>query len=44
MMGGKPVGMPVVMAERSSDFAMDQADIFMEMMKNTKMTRNKKKR
>ena len=43
MMGGKPVGMPVVMAERSSDFAMDQADIFMEMMKNTKMTRKQKK-
>jgi hypothetical protein len=43
MMGGKPVGMPVLMAERSSDFAMDQADIFMEMMKNTKMTREQKK-
>ena len=43
MMGGKPVGMPVLMAERSSDFAMDQADIFMEMMKNTKMTRAQKK-
>ena len=43
MMGGKPVGMPVLMAERSSDFAMDQADIFMEMMKNSKMTRSQKK-
>ena len=43
MMGGKSVGMPVLMAERSSDFAMDQADIFMEMMKNSKMTRSQKK-
>ena len=43
MMGGKPVGMPVLMAERSSDFAMDQANIFMEMMKNAKMTRAQKK-
>ena len=43
MMGGKPVGMPVLMAERSSDFAMDQSDIFMEMMKNAKMTRAQKK-
>ena len=43
MMGGKPVGMPVLMSERSSDFAMDQADIFMEMLKNSKMTRSQKK-
>ena len=39
MMGGKPVGMPVVMAERSSDFALDQSDVFLEMLKNSKMTR-----
>ena len=43
MMGGKPVGMPVLMSERSSDFAMDQADIFMEMLKNSKMTRKQQK-
>jgi|DEB0MinimDraft_6_1074348.scaffolds.fasta_scaffold18331_4 hypothetical protein len=43
MMGGKPVGMPVVMAERSSDFALDQSDVFLEMLKNSKMTRKQQK-
>ena len=43
-MGGKPVGMPVQWQKEAVSFAMDQADIFMEMMKNTKMTRHKKKR
>lgn len=43
MMGSKPVGMPVVMAERSSDFSVDQSDIFLEMLKNSKMTRKQQK-
>ena len=40
-MGGKPVAMPVTMAERGGDFSLDTANLIIESFKSMDLPKSK---